>query len=175
MPWANAGETHGSGLIGRTGLGVASVAMEGVLPPTILVVDDDPQICRLLTRVLKRAGYNVEQAADGMAALDQIATHAPDLVLSDVQMPRLDGIGLALRLARCAASIPIILMSGERVPPEILAPFIAKPFALQTVLELVERLLGEPGADSGIAALRQERERPATAPAAQTPAMRKAI
>jgi two-component system response regulator MprA len=113
------------------------------MPPTILVVDDDPHIRDLLRRVLTRAGYDVEQAEDGMAALDQIATHAPDLILTDVLMPRLDGIGLARRLTGRAATIPVILMSGERVPSEDLVPFILKPFALQTVLELIRLLLLE--------------------------------
>jgi DNA-binding response OmpR family regulator len=113
------------------------------MPPTILVVDDDPHIRNLLRRVLTRAGYDVEQAEDGVAALGQIATHAPDLILTDVQMPRLDGIGLASRLTGRAATIPVILMSGERVPSADLVHFILKPFALQTVLEVVDYLLRE--------------------------------
>ena len=113
------------------------------MPPTILVVDDDPHIRDLLHRVLTRAGYTVEQAEDGLVALEQIATHAPDLILTDVLMPRLDGLGLANRLTGQAATIPVILMSGERVPSEDLMHFILKPFALQTVLELVDYLLLE--------------------------------
>jgi len=113
------------------------------MPATILVVDDDPRIRALLRRVLTRAGYDVEQAEDGLAALEQIAAHAPDLVLTDVLMPRLDGIGLASRLTGRAATIPVILMSGERVPSEDDVPFILKPFALQTVLELIRYLLPE--------------------------------
>lgn len=111
------------------------------MPPTVLVVDDDPHVRDLLNSVLTRAGYYVEQATDGMAALDHIATHAPDLVLTDVQMPRLDGIGLASRLAGQAAAIPVIVMSAECVPPENPVPFIFRPFALPTVLELINYLL----------------------------------
>ena len=113
------------------------------MPPTILVVDDDPHIRALLHRVLTRAGYDVEQAADGMAALAQIASHAPDLILTDVQMPRLDGPGLANRLTGQAATIPVILMSGERVPSAQPIPFIFKPFSLHTVLALISHLLPE--------------------------------
>jgi two-component system, OmpR family, response regulator len=111
------------------------------MPPTILVVDDDPHIRTLLDRVLTRAGYDVAQAEDGLAALAQVAAHAPDLILTDVQMPRLDGIGLARRLTGPAATIPVILMSGERVPSEDAVPFILKPFALHTVLEVISYLL----------------------------------
>jgi DNA-binding response OmpR family regulator len=129
------------------------------MPPTILIVDDDPHIRSTLSCVLTRAGYDVEQAVDGMAALDQIATHAPDLILTDVQMPRLDGIGLASRLTGQTAAIPVILMSGERVPSEDLVPFIFKPFALQTVLELINFLL--PDASGGDASGRKARIAPA--------------
>jgi two-component system, OmpR family, response regulator len=92
------------------------------MPPTILVVDDDPHLRDLLHRVLTRAGYDVEQADDGLAALAQVATHPPDLIVTDVLMPRLDGIGLASRLTGQAATIPVILMSGERVPSEDVVP-----------------------------------------------------
>jgi CheY-like chemotaxis protein len=114
------------------------------MPPTIFVVDDDLHIRNLLDRVLTQAGSDVEQADDGLAALAQVAAHAPDLILTDVLMPRLDGIGLASRLTGRAATIPVILMSGERVPSEDVVPFILKPFALHTVLEVISYLL--PGA-----------------------------
>src|SRR4051794_32435918 len=61
-----------------------------VVGQTILVVDDDPQLRMILTVFLEDAGYTVRIAPDGQAALDAIAADPPDLVLSDVRMPRLD-------------------------------------------------------------------------------------
>jgi CheY-like chemotaxis protein len=111
------------------------------MPPTILVVDDDPHIRNLLDRVLTQAGSDVEQADDGLAALAQVATHPPDLILTDVLMPRLDGIGLATTLAPHTPPIPIILMSAHPVPHDCVLPFIRKPFTLEALLTLMARTL----------------------------------
>jgi CheY-like chemotaxis protein len=111
------------------------------MPPTILVVDDDPHIRNLLDRVLTQAGYDVEQADDGLAALAQVATHPPDLILTDVLMPRLDGIGLATTLAPHTPPIPIILMGAHPVPHDCVLPFIRKPFTLEALLTLMARTL----------------------------------
>jgi two-component system C4-dicarboxylate transport response regulator DctD len=86
------------------------------MPPTILVVDNDPGLRHALVEGLVDAGFAVEQAGDGLLALRQIAGQVPDLILSDVRMPHLDGIGLATTLAPHAPAIPIILMSGTPSP-----------------------------------------------------------
>ena len=91
------------------------------MPPTILVVDDDPGLRHALVETLVDAGYAVEQAGDGMMALRQIAGQVPDLILSDVQMPHLDGIGLVTVLAPHIPPIPIILMSGNTLPVGVCA------------------------------------------------------
>jgi CheY-like chemotaxis protein len=111
------------------------------MAPTILVVDDDPAIRDVLAHALADAGYGVEQASDGLLALKQIARHMPDLILSDVRMPHLDGIGLATVLAPHAPSIPIILMSAHSLPLGCLLPVIRKPFALEALLTLMARTL----------------------------------
>ena len=83
------------------------------MDPTILVVDDDPDLRTLLRRVLERAGYQVRCAPDGLAALGEIEAAVPDLILSDIRMPRLDGMARAERVARLAVPIPMILMRAD--------------------------------------------------------------
>jgi CheY-like chemotaxis protein len=111
------------------------------MPPTILVVDDDPGVRHALVEALLDAGYAVEQASDGLMALRQIARQVPDLILSDVRMPRLDGIGLATTLAPHAPAIPIILMSANPLPYGCAHSFIRKPFSVETLLTLMARTL----------------------------------
>ena len=98
------------------------------MPPTILVVDDDLGLRHALAETLVDAGYAIEQASDGLMALRQIARQVPDLILSDVRMPHLDGIGLAATLAPHMPLIPIILMSAQSLPSGCGQPFIRKPF-----------------------------------------------
>jgi two-component system response regulator FlrC len=111
------------------------------MPPIILVVEDDPGLRHALAELLIHTGFAVEQASDGIMALREIARQMPDLIVSDVQMPHLDGIGLAAILAPHAPAIPIILMSGNPLPHDCLLPFIGKPFALEALLTLMARTL----------------------------------
>jgi CheY-like chemotaxis protein len=111
------------------------------MPPSILVVDDDPGVRHALVEALLDAGYAVEQASDGLMALKKIARQVPDLILSDVRMPRLDGIGLATTLAPHIPPIPIILMSANLLPYGCAYPFIRKPFTLEALLTLIARTL----------------------------------
>jgi CheY-like chemotaxis protein len=112
------------------------------MPPTILVVDDDPDLCQSLVAALRDVGYLVEQAAgDGIMALEQISTCVPDLILSDVRMPRLDGIGLARLLAPHTPAIPVILMSASPLPSDCPLPALRKPFTLEDLLTLMARTL----------------------------------
>ena len=80
----------------------------------ILVVDDEPTVRRFATRVLAEAGYLVEEAPDGAAALDRVhGGPVPlDAVVSDIVMPRLNGVELLRALTRTHPDLPIILMSG---------------------------------------------------------------
>jgi two-component system, OmpR family, response regulator MprA len=111
------------------------------MPPTILVVDDDPGLRHALVELLIHAGFAVEQAGDGLMALRQIAGHVPDLIVSDVQMPQLDGIGLVTVLAPHTPPIPIILMSANPLPAGCAQSFIRKPFELEALLTLMARTL----------------------------------
>ena len=111
------------------------------MPPRVLVVDDNSAIRQVLADALADTGYAVEQASDGLVALQRIALLVPDLILADVRMPRLGGIELAATLAPHTPPIPFILMSANPVPHGCPLPFIRKPFALEGLLTLLARTL----------------------------------
>src|SRR5688572_9019415 len=112
--------------------------------PRILVVDDDPYLLQILVTVLTDAGYDVHQAQDGLMALEAIGDAPPDLVLSDVRMPRLDGLALAETLAARAVTIPVILMSSAHNAPDgHRTPFLAKPFDLDHLLLVITQTLAD--------------------------------
>ena len=114
--------------------------------PHILVVDDDHHLCDVLAEILTEAGYQVQCAHDGEAAWTEMQAHAPDLLLSDITMPRLDGVSLALRLVEAGSRVPIIFMSAG--PPDgtdVGAAFIHKPFEMDPLLERIARVLEETG------------------------------
>ncbi|MEH1101903.1 SpoIIE family protein phosphatase [Micromonospora sp. CPCC 205561] len=124
---------------------------------TVLVVDDNADLRAFLTSLLAPV-HRVVTAADGREALDRIAERVPDLVLTDVMMPRLDGFGLvrALRADRRTAGLPIIVLSaraGEEAAVEGLRggadDYLAKPFSSAELLARV-------GAHLELARLRAE-------------------
>ena len=114
---------------------------------TILVVDDEPAILAMLVDVLAEEGYAVLAAPDGMAALELLAGAAPDLVLTDATMPRLDGAGLVRRLRARAGlrGVPAILMSAV-APPDLVGlgdgAVLPKPFDLEALLDAIAAALG---------------------------------
>src|SRR3712207_5424723 len=76
----------------------------------VLVVDDEPQIRRFLNTGLSGRGYTVINASDGLEALDKLTAEQPDLVILDLGMPRLDGVGV-IRRVREWSQVPIIVLS----------------------------------------------------------------
>jgi CheY-like chemotaxis protein len=111
------------------------------MPPTILVVDDDATLRCLLAIALEDAGYRVAEADDGIQALAEVGRCSPDMILTDVRMPRLDGIGVARLLAPHTPPIPLILMSADPLPPNCSLPFVRKPFEIEALLTLMARTL----------------------------------
>ena len=109
---------------------------------TILVVEDDPQLREVITEVLSDEGYHVYEAIDGQRALERIESIVPDLILSDIRMPRLTGLELAERLKQRRDPIPIVLMStSSNAPSGGGFTFLAKPFAIDELVALVARVL----------------------------------
>jgi PAS domain S-box-containing protein len=119
---------------------------------TVLCVEDDGAVRRVVRRALESAGYSVLEAADGQEALDRVAAHGEpiDAVVTDLDMPRMDGVELAARVSAAYPGTPVIFASAysrqleddalARVPS---ARFLQKPFGDQTLLmtlrELIER------------------------------------
>lgn len=113
----------------------------------LLLVDDNTDMRDYVRRLLSDRGYTVETAIDGLMALSLIEQQAPDLVLTDVMMPRLDGFGLlqALRTDPKTRNIPVVLLSaraGEEARIEGLAAgaddYLVKPFSARELLARVE-------------------------------------
>lgn len=109
--------------------------------PVVLVVDDERPIVDLLEDLLQDQGYVVRRAYDGMTALQQIEREMPDLVVTDVMMPRLDGLTLFNEIRTRAESLPVILMSAAVTPRKIDATFVPKPFDIDTLLDIVDEKL----------------------------------
>ena len=91
----------------------------------ILFVDDEEQIRRLLSSFLTRRGYEVKTAIDGQEALNLLASYRPDLVITDVNMPNIDGTELTRRLRAhpTLGTMPIIMLSAKVQTDEILAGY----------------------------------------------------
>jgi CheY-like chemotaxis protein len=117
---------------------------------TVLIVEDEAPIAALLAALFTDEGYRVVTARDGQEGLERLAAERPDLVLSDIMMPRLDGIGLCHQMQAEPAyhAIPFIFMSAtpRALPADgcRYAAFVAKPFALDQVLDTVTRVLAGP-------------------------------
>jgi CheY-like chemotaxis protein len=119
--------------------------------PCVLIVDDDPAIRWLCSINLEAAGLAVREAADGRQALDRALSERPDLVLTDVRMPRLDGFQLAeaLREDERTREIPLIFVSAEDAPENeararalgALA-YLTKPFDPSALASTVADALG---------------------------------
>jgi two-component system OmpR family response regulator len=108
----------------------------------VLVVDDERFIVDLLAEVLTEEGFEVRRAYDGLAAWEDVSEVSPDLVLTDVFMPNLNGLELARRVQE--KGIPVVLMSA--VASGAGGPgigFIAKPFDLEEILDVVNTVLDE--------------------------------
>jgi two-component system KDP operon response regulator KdpE len=115
--------------------------------PKILVVDDEPQLTRVLRTGLKSRGYDVRAAADGLAGFEAFNDWHPDLVITDLAMPNVDGLELCRRL-RAVSQVPIIVLSAkgeEKTKVEALDlgadDFITKPFGIDELLARVRASL----------------------------------
>ena len=116
--------------------------------PKVLVVDDDQAVRESLRRSLEFNGYDVAMAADGAQALAGIGTVAPDVVIMDVMMPRLDGIEATKALRAAGNDVPILVLTardavGDRVEGLDAGAddYLTKPFALAELLARLRALL----------------------------------
>ncbi|MHB1036959.1 MAG: response regulator [Pirellulales bacterium] len=125
----------------------------------ILLCDDESHILRAAQFKLSRAGYEVDCAGDGEEAWQTIACRCPDLVVTDCQMPRLDGLGLAQRIHGHpdTCHVPVLMLSAkcfELTPEELAAAGIlavlTKPFSPRELLRMVEEVLETGGVETAI-------------------------
>ena len=89
--------------------------------PRILVVDDEKVIADTIVQILNRNGFIAEAAYGGEEAIEKARRHCPDLVLSDVLMPQIDGVEAAIAIRKLCPDTRIILFSGQSATVEILA------------------------------------------------------
>ncbi len=115
---------------------------------SVLVVDDDVLIRRMLERTLTAEGYRVEGAADGGAALAAVERAVPDLVVLDVAMPGLDGLAVCRRLRRLGLAVPVLLLTARDAVSDRVAgldsggdDYLVKPFASEELLARIRALL----------------------------------
>src|ERR687892_574378 len=117
-------------------------------PVTILLVDDEESIQKLLTYPLEREGYRVVQARDGEEALERFVEAPVDLVVLDLMLPKLGGLEVCRRMRRVESAVPIIMLTarGDEVDKvvglEIGADdYITKPFSIREFMSRVRALL----------------------------------
>jgi two-component system chemotaxis response regulator CheY len=118
----------------------------------VLVVDDSSAIRKSVTFILDQAGYSVVAAEDGVDALSKVDGASFDLIVTDVNMPNLDGIGLTRKLREQPAYkyTPIVVLTTESQGSKMeegkaagATGWIVKPFDAEKLLSVVKRLVGE--------------------------------
>ncbi|MFB7274694.1 response regulator transcription factor [Streptomyces sp. NPDC056244] len=117
-------------------------------PQRILIVDDEPAVREALQRSLAFDGYGTEVAVDGVDALAKATVYAPDLIVLDIQMPRMDGLTAARRLRAAGSKVPILMLTardtvGDRVTGLDAGAddYLVKPFELDELFARIRALL----------------------------------
>jgi CheY-like chemotaxis protein len=120
--------------------------------PNILLIDDDPIIQKAFSRYLTSFGYHVDLADNGKMGLEMIEAAPPDLVITDIMMPEMDGLEILMAIQKLGLPIPVIAISGgmRALPMNFLrhakdlgARYVfEKPVPLQNLLDAVKDLIG---------------------------------
>ncbi len=123
-------------------------------PFTILVVDDEPYMIRLLQHHIERAGYRLVKATNGREALERIEEDQPDLIIMDVMMPEINGLEVLAQLRKQEQTkhLPVIIMTAnaqrftrEQAEAAGVSAFLTKPFSPTQLMTEVRRHLDNPG------------------------------
>ncbi len=120
------------------------------MPARILVAEDDSSVRTFVFKALSLRGHDVATVDDGVQALEALKKEAFQLLVTDIVMPGLDGIALALRVGRDYPDLPILLMTGYSAERQrahnldrLAIRFILKPFTLQQICDAVEETLSQ--------------------------------
>jgi DNA-binding response OmpR family regulator len=114
---------------------------------SILIVEDEPSIAEVVGLYLKRAGFNVQAARDGRAAMQILEGSTPDLVIMDLMLPEMDGLSL-IRWLRDRSDVPIIILTSRRDEIDRISgletgadDYVVKPFSPQELVSRVRAVL----------------------------------
>ena len=117
---------------------------------SVLVVDDDPDVCDLVTYKLEQSGFDVRRASDGDAAIREVAKKVPDLVLLDVMMPGISGLEVLERWRSdtATAGMPVIMLTAKAQENDVERGFelgaddyVIKPFSPRELVRRVTAVL----------------------------------
>ena len=118
----------------------------------VLIAEDDLAVQNFVRRALEHRGHEVAAVDDGVRALETLNDKSFDLLITDIVMPGLDGIGLALKVARDYPKLPVLLMSGYSAErqrahnlEELICRVVPKPFTLKEICDAAEQTLMEDG------------------------------
>jgi len=118
---------------------------------SVLIVDDEQDLCRTIARLLESRGYRVTAAENGKAALQILQDGlAPDLTVLDVMMPEMDGYETLAAMQARGLSVPVIMLTAKSTSADIMKGYrvgadyyITKPFQNATLLNIVDYLIGD--------------------------------
>ncbi|HMB76347.1 MAG TPA: response regulator [Kiloniellaceae bacterium] len=116
----------------------------------ILIAEDDLSVQSFVSRALTHRGHKVTAVGDGQRALQVLSRRSFDLLITDIVMPGLDGIELALRVSDDYPDMPVLLMTGYSAErqrahnvDELICEVVTKPFTLQQICKTAERVVAE--------------------------------
>jgi CheY-like chemotaxis protein len=131
------------------------VALRSLPAKSILVVDDEAGVAEVLAEMLEADGHRVERAHNGVQALERLGTRAYDVILTDLKMPELDGLGLYREMERRYPALlgRLVFLTGDALSPQITEfldragrPRLSKPFTPDEVRRVIAQALEAPAA-----------------------------
>jgi DNA-binding response OmpR family regulator len=122
------------------------------MPKKILIIDDEPEICKMITEFLFDAGYSSSYALNGPDGLAMVKKDLPSLVLLDIGMPGMDGIEVMRLLHEQFPALPVVVLTGHRDTETVkkmvelgASEYLTKPINLETLLtQFVQDMIGPP-------------------------------